>query len=65
MRRQTSALIYLDFHYRATDIDEHGKRYYRRPDDWREWVREVDVLQLNEMEARTLAGLRTQLPQRG
>lgn len=58
LRRRTSALIYLDFHYRATDIDEHGKRYYRRPDDWREWVQEVDVLQLNEMEARTLAGLR-------
>ncbi len=55
-RRQSPALIYLDFHTRAMGIDEAGRRYYRRPDDWQEWIELTDVLQLNEMEARTLAG---------
>jgi sugar/nucleoside kinase (ribokinase family) len=55
-RQQSPALIYLDFHTRAMGIDESGRRYYRRPDDWQQWIQLTDVLQLNEMEARTLAG---------
>lgn len=50
-------MLYLDFHSRALGIDKEGKRYYRRPHDWMDWVDQADVLQLNEMEARTLAGL--------
>ncbi|MCG8605462.1 hypothetical protein MJD09_10755, partial [bacterium] len=55
-RRHSDALIYLDFHSRALGIDENGKRFYRRPDDWQDWINQADVLQLNEREARTLAG---------
>lgn len=55
-RAHSNALIYLDFHSHALGIDEHGKRYYRRPDDWQEWLRPIDVLQINEMEACTLGG---------
>ena len=57
LKQQTGTSTYLDFHYRATRIDEGGKRHWHRPDDWRAWVDAVDVLQLNEVEARTLAGL--------
>lgn len=57
LREKTAALLYLDFHSHALGISAEGKRFYRRPTDWQEWVRLVDVLQLNEMEARTLAGL--------
>lgn len=56
-RQKSNALVYLDFHTRAMGIDEVGRRYYRRPDDWKEWINLTDVLQLNEMEARTLSGL--------
>ncbi|HEX9653113.1 MAG TPA: carbohydrate kinase family protein [bacterium] len=56
-RKQSPALLYLDFHTRAMGINEVGRRYYRRPDDWQDWIKLTDVLQLNEMEARTLAGL--------
>ncbi len=56
-RERSNALVYLDFHTRAMGIDEVGRRFYRRPDDWKEWIDLADVLQLNEMEARTLAGI--------
>ncbi|MFQ6115761.1 MAG: carbohydrate kinase family protein [bacterium] len=61
-RQQSNSLIYLDFHSHALGISEAGKRYYVRPRDWKEWLKIADVLQLNEMEARTLAGYPTDLP---
>jgi sugar/nucleoside kinase (ribokinase family) len=61
-RRESEALIYLDFHSHALGINEVGRRYYRRPKDWRDWINLADVLQLNEMEARTLAGLSADAP---
>jgi sugar/nucleoside kinase (ribokinase family) len=62
LRQESSTLIYLDFHSHALGISEEGKRYYVRPKDWKEWVKIADVLQLNEMEARTLAGYPTAQP---
>jgi len=61
-RQSTNALIYLDFHSRALGINGNGKRFYRPPADWQDWIELVDVLQLNEMEARTLAGYSTDQP---
>lgn len=55
-RAANDALIYMDFHSHALGIDDRGKRFYRKPDDWEQWVNLADVLQMNEMEARTLAG---------
>ena len=62
-RNNTRALIYLDFHSHALGISEEGKRYYQRPVDWANWVNLADILQLNEMEARTLAGISKDYPQ--
>jgi sugar/nucleoside kinase (ribokinase family) len=56
LRQQSSALIYLDLHSLALGIDANGKRYYREVPRWREWIGAVDVLQVNEREAATLAG---------
>ncbi len=64
-RQDSDALVYLDFHSHALGINGTGKRYYRRPDDWRDWINLVDVLQLNEQEARTLAGNKTGFPDDG
>ena len=61
-RQSTNVLIYLDFHSRALGINGNGRRFYQRPGDWREWIELVDVLQLNEMEARTLAGYTPEQP---
>lgn len=54
-------LVYLDFHSLALGINEHGGRYYRAIPEWREWVAACDILQVNEMEAATLAGSRVAL----
>ncbi len=61
-RRRSRGLIYLDFHSHALGIDAEGKRYYRRPADWRAWIEAVDVLQVNEQEAQTLAGFERHVP---
>jgi len=53
-RRTSDALIYLDLHSLALGIDENGKRFYKVPENWRAWIACVDIIQLNEMEARTL-----------
>jgi len=62
-RRTSTARIYLDFHSHALGINKEGKRFYNRPADWQAWVQAVDVLQLNEMEARTLAGFSAESPE--
>ena len=59
--KPNAPLVYLDLHSRALGIDEHGRRYYREVPEWREWVSACDFLQMNEMEAATLAGSRVAL----
>jgi len=56
-REKSKAKVYLDFHSHALGIDENGKRYYSKPEDWKDWVALADFIQLNEMEAATLAGI--------
>ncbi len=55
-----ATLVYLDFHSLALGIDTHGKRFYRKPVLWQDWLRAVDIVQLNEKEAATLAGWKTE-----
>ncbi len=52
---ESDALLYMDFHSLALGIGEDGLRYYRRPQDWRRFVRLPHVLQMNEREAECLA----------
>jgi sugar/nucleoside kinase (ribokinase family) len=51
-------LIYLDLHSLALGIDAAGKRYYRKIPHRQDWLAACDILQMNEREAVTLAGLR-------
>lgn len=57
LRQRSQALIYLDLHSLALGIDTNGKRYYRAVPAWRQWIEAIDILQVNEREAATLAGL--------
>ncbi len=59
-QQSPATLVYLDFHSLALGIDAHGRRFYRRPASWQSWVRAADILQLNEREAATLAGWKTE-----
>ncbi len=48
--------IHLDVHSLVLGIDPAGRRYPRRPPDWRAWLESADSLQCNEQEAAILAG---------
>ncbi|GBE26183.1 ribokinase [bacterium BMS3Bbin03] len=52
---EKTGFLYMDFHSLAYGRNEDGSRFYRRPENWREWVRMPDFLQMNEKEAETLA----------
>ncbi|MCI0493582.1 carbohydrate kinase family protein [candidate division KSB1 bacterium] len=52
---QTPGLIFMDFHSLSLDIAENGLRVLRKLPNWEEWIRGVDVLQMNEAEAISLS----------
>lgn len=55
LRSNSRVQIYLDLHSRTLGIDENGKRYLKRPDDWMDWFRQADIVQMNENEAYLLS----------
>lgn len=46
--------IFFDIHSLPLGIDPQGKRYLRCPANWQEWIKYVDVLQMNKAEASCL-----------
>jgi len=48
--------IHLDIHSLVLGMDAAGRRYPRRPSDWRAWLQSADSIQCNEQEASILAG---------
>ena len=44
----------MDFHSLSLGISEDGKRFPQKPADWKEWIKNVDILQCNEDEATIL-----------
>ena len=57
LARETAASLYFDLHTLALGRDAAGRRFYRMPPDWQDWIACGDFLQLNRDEARLLAGL--------
>lgn len=56
IRGSASGLLYLDVHNLCLGIDAEGYRRRRAPEDWQRWIEMFDVVQMNEVEARLLAG---------
>lgn len=54
IRKNFSGKIYFDFHTLTRGITEDGKRVYRPIENWKEWVSNCDVIQLNEVECENL-----------
>ncbi len=48
--REVGLRIYLDPHMLLYGMDAVGARFLDPPDDWREWLRTADVVQLNSVE---------------
>lgn len=53
--QQSNSLIYMDYHSLCLGIDNEGKRFLRKPLDWKHWLTGIDILQLNEDEATILS----------
>ena len=53
-REQTPGLILMDFHSLSLDINPDGLRILRKLPEWEQWIRGVDILQMNEAEAISL-----------
>ncbi len=56
IRGSSSGLLYLDVHNLCLGIDAEGYRRRLAPEDWRRWIEMFDMVQMNEVEARLLAG---------
>ncbi|MDE2726461.1 MAG: PfkB family carbohydrate kinase [Gemmatimonadota bacterium] len=57
VRDKATGLLYLDVHNLCLGIDAEGYRRRRAPEDWHRWIEMFDVVQMNEVEARLLAGV--------
>jgi len=51
--------IFIDVHSLTLGVAGDGSRFLRRLDNWREWIAQADVIQLNTAEAQILADRKT------
>src|SRR5574341_882505 len=56
MRKESQAKIYLDLHSLTLGIDDKGRRFLKKPENWEEYVACADYLQLNQTELETILG---------
>ncbi|MBN2009230.1 carbohydrate kinase family protein [candidate division KSB1 bacterium] len=52
--QQLAPMTYMDYHSLCLGIDENGKRFRRKPENWKQWLEGISILQLNEHEATLL-----------
>ena len=48
--------LLIDLHSLTSGIDKDGRRFFRRPPNWEEYVRSCDYLQLNRKELEVITG---------
>jgi sugar/nucleoside kinase (ribokinase family) len=63
IRKNTDALILMDVHSLTSGVDDFGKRFFHSPKNWREWLKQADVVQVNVPELNVLAKRNLKLPQ--
>ncbi len=55
-KENMKAPVFMDYHSLALGISNEGKRFPKRSENWDQWLKGVDVLQMNNNEAATLSG---------
>ena len=58
IRENTDALIFMDVHSLTLGVDPAnggGKRFFDAPKNWREWIRQADMVQMNLPELKELS----------
>ena len=53
LRDAYNGIIYMDIHSLVLGIDKDGRRFYRRPDNWKRYLGIPDIIQMNFKEAMT------------
>jgi len=56
IRNNFNGLIYFDLHTLSRDINNKGKREFRVLENTEEWFKNIDIIQMNEHESKTLFG---------
>jgi sugar/nucleoside kinase (ribokinase family) len=55
IRKSTDALIFMDVHSLTLGFDDSGKRFFDAPKNWREWIKQADLVQMSLPELKELA----------
>jgi sugar/nucleoside kinase (ribokinase family) len=55
IRKNTDALIFMDVHSLTLGVDAFGKRFFDAPKNWREWIKQADIVQMSLPELKELA----------
>ncbi len=56
IRKKFTGKIYLDIHSLSRDIAGDNSRYFRKIPDVEHWLKNIDFVQCNELEAETIIG---------
>jgi sugar/nucleoside kinase (ribokinase family) len=56
-RRESSGTLYMDVHSLTLGIDEKGRRFDRVFENWSEWARCADLIQMSRKEASYFTGI--------
>ncbi len=56
LRGKFDCPVYFDVHSLSRGIDDKGKRYFRKIPQAEQWLENVDIVQANENEIKTLSG---------
>ncbi|MBD3290604.1 hypothetical protein GF337_17495 [candidate division KSB1 bacterium] len=52
---QLQAISYMDYHSLCLGIDENGRRFKQKPENWQKWLKGINIVQMNDDEARILS----------
>jgi len=55
IRKSTDALIFMDVHSLTLGVGDSGKRFFKAPKNWREWIKQADIVQMSLSELKELA----------
>lgn len=55
IRKNTDALIFMDIHSLTLGVGDSGKRFFKAPKNWREWIKQADIVQMSLPELKELA----------
>ncbi|MDO8549840.1 MAG: hypothetical protein Q7S39_06795, partial [Ignavibacteria bacterium] len=60
IRKNYKGMIYFDVHTFSRGLDDNMQRYFRVIPDFKEWALNIDIIQVNKNELRTLTGNETE-----